>query len=111
MDTVVANSFRFDDDTETTGEKWGFWKDNSVIINGTIFNRLMKQGGFQGKSFLSWAKKKNLLECDPKGNPKKVVKFLGNSIRAVVIRTDYGMEENPVISTVSDDFSEELPFK
>lgn len=111
MDTVVANSFRFDDDTETAGEKWGFWKDNSVIINGTIFNRLMKQGGFQGKSFLSWAKKKNLLECDPKGNPKKVVKFLGNSIRAVVIRTDYGMEENPVISTVSDDFPEELPFK
>lgn len=111
MDTVVANSFRFDDDTEIPGEKWGFWKDNSVVINGAIFNRLMRQGGFQGKSFLSWAKKQNLLECDSRGNPKKVVKFLGNPIRAVVIRTDYGMEENPVKSVVSDDFPEELPFK
>ena len=76
-----------------------------MAINGTIFERIMKQGKFQGKAFLSWAKRKNLVDCDKDGNAKKVVKHYGKSIRAVVIDTTYGAES----TENTDDFAN-LPF-
>ena len=111
MDIIAANSYKFDPENATDPsmdmEKWGFWKgDNQVAIIGTVFDRLIKQGGFQAKAFLSWCKKKDLIETDPKGSPKKVIRRYGNTFRAVVIRTDYGDEtlENTA-------FEEPVPFK
>jgi hypothetical protein len=66
----------------------------------------MKSGGFQGKAFLSWAKRKNLIECDAKGNTKKVIKFYGKTARAVVIRLDYEREDAEQI----DPIIQNLPF-
>lgn len=94
MDTIAANQFRFEDNPETNMEQWGlFQDDNKVAIIGTVFERIIKQGGFQGKAFLSWAKRKDLIECDNNGTPKKVIKFYGKTARAVVLRTDYQCED------------------
>lgn len=94
MDTIAANQFRFEDNPETNTEQWGlFQEDNKVAIIGTVFERIIKQGGFQGKAFLSWAKRKDLIECDNNGTPKKVIKFYGKTARAVVLRTDYQCED------------------
>lgn len=107
MDTIVANSYRFEDNAEANVEQWGFWmSENQIAINGTIFERIMKQGKFQGKAFLSWAKRMGLIECDSSGNPKKVVKQYGKPIRAVVIKTASDIEN----LEDCDDFKE-LPFK
>lgn len=117
MDIVVANMFHFED-SETGSEdkdrveRWGFWKDeDTIVIIGDRFNKIMREGGFQAKSFLSWAKRKGLIECDPKGLTKKVVKFMGKAIRAVVIKTNYDTEEAAIIGALADSIEEELPFK
>lgn len=107
MDTIVANAYRFEDNPEANVEQWGFWiGENQIAINGTIFERIMKQGKFQGKAFLSWAKRMDLIECDSSGNPKKVVKQYGKPIRAVVIKTT----AEPENLEDYEDFKE-LPFK
>lgn len=116
MDMVVANMFHFeaseDSDIKDTVERWGYWKDEeTVVIIGQRFDRIMKEGGFQAKSFLSWAKRHDLVECDPKGNTKKVVKFLGRSVRAVIINTNYNTEESAIIGALADSLEDELPFK
>lgn len=107
MDTIAANQFRFEENTEITTEQWGmFQEDNKVAIIGTVFERIMKQGGFQGKAFLSWAKRKDLIEYDMRGTPKKVIKFYGKTARAIVIKTDY-CQEKPI---EIDPIIKELPF-
>jgi hypothetical protein len=113
MDTIIANSFRFDESSDTNAEQWGYWKDDdsTVVIIGSIFNKIMKQGGFQGKSFLSWAKKKNLIECDSSGKTKKLDRFQGKPARAVVLKTNYNVDEPTVLTALADDMYEDLPFK
>lgn len=107
MDTIAANQFRFEDNSDVNTEQWGiFQEDNKVAIIGTVFERIMKSGGFQGKAFLSWAKRKDLIECDAKGNTKKVIKFYGKTARAVVIRLDYEREDAEQI----DPIIQNLPF-
>lgn len=108
MDTIAANQFRFEENPETNSEQWGMFQEgNKVAIIGTVFERLMKSGGFQGKAFLSWAKRNKLLDCDVIGNPKKVIKFYGRTARAVVIRTDFGLDGPEEL----DPIIKELPFK
>ena len=114
MNVIAANRFRFADNSSEIPteniEQWGFWKGSDVIaINGNRFDRILSEGNFQSRAFLSWCKKKNLIEIDSKGKHKKTVKWNGQCFRAVVIRTDYGAE-----STENTDFVEaddlELPF-
>lgn len=121
MDMIAANYFKFevnedpgeDDENKRPVERWGFWKnDDTVVINSTIFERIMKQGGFQGKSFLSWAKKHNLLELGENGRTKKKIKNKVFSGRGVVIKTTYGdPEETAVLGALADEMYEDLPFK
>jgi len=117
MDIIAANAYKFTVenavDASLDMESWGFWKgENQVVIIGTIFDSLIKKGGFQSKAFLSWCKKHDLVETDLKGNPKKLVKKWGNTFRAVVIRTDYcDPEELKTLENqaLEDDFKD-LPF-
>ena len=117
MDVVIENKFRFEEEHDSSAQyeaKWGFWKsENQVAIIGTRFERILKDGGFQAKAFLSWCKKKDLIECGENGTPKRVVKRYGKTFRAVVIRTDY-CEPDEIEPGEDDDFADDfkqLPFK
>lgn len=111
MDIIATNQFRFEDNPDANIEQWGMFLENDkVAIVGTIFEKIMKQGGFQGKAFLSWAKRKGIVDCDSRGTPKKVIKFFGKTARAVVIRTDYE-RENAEDVELSEALEKELPFK
>ena len=109
MDIIAANPSRFDYDIESTSEQWGFWikEDALIAINGTIFERIMRQGGFQGKAFLSWAKRNDLIECDGNNNPKKVVRAYGKTLRAVVINTTWKRDQDEDLERITA----EIPFK
>ena len=108
MDTIIANQYRFEDNSEASFEQWGFWiNDVKIAIIGSVFERIMKQGGFQGKALLSWAKRNKLIECDKKGNPKKGVKQYGKTVRAVVIDTTWTQDRDAEI----EEITKELPFK
>ena len=55
LETIAMNDFHFSAPTDSYIEQWG-WKDvltNTVCINRTIFGKLMSDGGFDARGFLS----------------------------------------------------------
>ena len=106
MNVIAANPSRFcesetDIPTKDT-ELWGFWKSkNQIAINGSKFDKIMSEGNFQSRAFLSWCERQNLIELDHKGNKKRTVYFNGNNFRAVVIKTDH-LDESAEFISVSD---------
>ena len=114
MDVIAENRFRFEEEHDNSAQyeaKWGFWKsDNQVAIIGSRFDQIIRDGKFQAKAFLSWCKKNDLIECDERGTPKKVVKRNGKTFRAVVIRTDYYTPDEIEDTDEMDDFKQ-LPFR
>lgn len=107
MNVIAENQFRFDDVNADHTNQWGYYltDERYVAINGNRFDAIIKEGGFQSKSFLVWCKKQGIIQTDGQGNPKKVVTHNGMNFRAVVIRNDYGHEPETL------DFTEDLPFK
>ena len=118
MEQVQIHSRNFedpeesDDDDRDRFENWGFFKNGEdyVVIYSAKFDEILEKRGFQAKSFLAWAKKKDLLELDKKGYPRKnVCHGKIRSIRAIVIKTDYG-NELPIDSGFEDVLDGEIPF-
>ena len=108
IDMIAVNGYRFESDDmadDVRSDCWGYYREqNVVVINGTVFDKLLKDAGFQSKAFLSWAKKMNVIEPDARGNPKKVVSHNGAKYRAVILHTDYGEEPETV------EIAEKVPF-
>lgn len=113
MEQVQIHSRNFEetDDDDRVYENWGFFKgEDYVVIYSAKFDEILEKRGFQAKSFLAWAKKKDLLELDNHGHPRKnVCHGKIRSTRAVVIKTDYG-NEMPIDSGFEDISDEDLPF-
>ena len=92
----------------------GKWiDDNTIAIIGTEFDKVLKQGGFQSKAFLSWANQQKLIEVDSKrGSFKKNVKIGGSGVRCVVLSIKD--LDNPDGDSDIDDFRDildsEIPF-
>ncbi|WP_418419330.1 DUF927 domain-containing protein [Blautia sp.] len=105
IDKITMNDQRFDTDTHC--EKWGEielpgveYDTRIAIIQNQAMDMLCKEGGFSKKSFLSWAKKKNLLITE-NGRTTKVKKMSGVNVRCVWLK----MVEDVESETVAD-FSE-----
>ena len=70
-DFVASNPARFD--METPGELWGTIDGGATCIIKSVFDREMANAGFSASSFLSWAKRQGLLDCDSQRTTKKVM--------------------------------------
>ena len=90
------------------------WNGQTEIrIIGTRFTEIMKEGGFQDKAFLAWAKKNGLLGETEAGRNKKMCRIEGvdDPVRVVpLIVKDAGFEEKSDFISVSDDIEKELPW-
>lgn len=64
VNTVGTNPRRFDPEDQQNGELWGMVDeaDNRVYIIRSIFDRLLKNEGYNPTSFLTWANQKGLLK-------------------------------------------------
>lgn len=105
IDKITMNDQRFDTDTHC--EKWGEielpgveYDTRIAIIQNQAMDMLCKEGGFSKKSFLSWAKKKNLLITE-NGRTTKVKKMSGVNVRCVWLKMVEDVE-----SETAADFSE-----
>lgn len=117
IDTIAMNSFRFEYDCDRPTQMWGerntVGKDAEYLIIGAVFTKLMKDGGFQDKAFLSWAKKNNLLGETEKGRFKRMARVEGvkDPIRCVPLLIKYDEEfESTDFASVSDEEIKNLPF-
>ena len=99
MEIVAMNEFHFEE-TDGFVERWG-WKNlhsETICINRTIFGQLMVNGGYDARSFLSWAVRKGIVlgstvKATGKTIPTKIAKRKGAVMRYVEIRnSEYDTE-------------------
>ena len=95
-------------------DPWGFYMDNErkVALLPNAFNRMLKEGGFQSRAFLGWAKAKNLLDCDDeKSRSQKQIRWKGKKLRMIVLRVQTDVEtDSDGFIKIPDDIDAELPF-
>ena len=101
-DTVARNPGKFlPIDKGPVVEIWGKTDDASVCIIKTVFDRLLYDGGYNPRTFLSWAARQTdktgvaLLQTDKTGPVRvtKVVKLDGKTARCVCLSTVYGADQ------------------
>lgn len=118
-DVVSANPMRFQsDDGRYSGECWGEANEDEVYIIKAIFDRIMKDQGFNGSGFLSWAKANDLLICEDKHmTKKKRIDGLPAPARCVCLKLGVDVSENSKKSKPKTDaetgyevVDEDIPF-
>lgn len=100
---VASNSVRFRSSDDNPGEVWGEVSNSYIYIIKSIFDSKMKDAGFNPVSFLSWAKRRDLLETSSGSGFRKRKRLKGIDVLpwCVCIKQDIASE------TVQND---ELPF-
>ena len=101
-ETIVANMFRFRNDSDDKVEQWGSYLegDQYATIIGNRFDKIMSEAGFQTKAFLSWAKKQKLVKTDSQGKATIVTRINGSLVRCIVLDMKY---EDDGFEVVDDD--------
>jgi hypothetical protein len=79
------NKFKANDFGSYQGEVWGKYEGDYVYIIKNIFNREIASAGYNAATFLSWAKRKNLLICDD-GKRTKKSRIAGEPVNCVCLR-------------------------
>lgn len=99
--------FRPDSNGDYRTEVWGKIDDKKVYIIKSVFDRELKDAGFNAVSFLSWAKRKGILECAPERRTKQV-RIAGTTVRAVCLNLESaeGVDNYDGFQLMTDD----IPF-
>ena len=89
FDTITANPAHFPDapDPKRPVEIWGRMGKEYTAVIGTVFNRIIEDGGFSPRAVLAYADRKGLLLRDEK-QYRKNIRINGRSVRCVVIRQE-----------------------
>ena len=95
---VNGNKFKRNADCEFQNEIWGSVGDGYIYIIKSIFDKILRDNGYNSTAFLSWAKMGNLLKTESGHNTVRK-RLQGNQCRcvAILVQTD----------SVADD---DLPF-
>lgn len=109
VDKVVMNEQRFDYDTHC--EKWGVTEPPNhecefmlAIFHSSAFDQLCEEGGFSKKSFLSWAKKKDLIITED-GRTTKIKSIGGVKTRCVFLKIVDDISQNgSEFTEISNDY-------
>ena len=117
-DEIAVNSYRFNYDPDRPSQLWGerrkVGNDTEILIIGTVFTKIMRDGGFQDKAFLAWAKKNNLLGKTDPGRYKRKARIDGVEdtvwVVPLLIKYDEAFENSDFIE-VSDEDIKNLPFE
>lgn len=67
-------------------EIWGRIDTEYVAINNNIFNEICKKANASGRTFLSWAKRKNLLKLSKDGKGTHPIRLNGTLQRCVFLK-------------------------
>ena len=85
LDTIGMNQARFDP-LSPVSEHWGLIENGFAIFYGAALEKVCKEGGFNKKSFLSYARKKGLIDTDSDKSYTKQKKINGTNSRCVYLR-------------------------
>jgi hypothetical protein len=86
----------FDGDCKV--EVWGRTDNEYIYFVKSVFDREMGIAGYNSTSFLSWAKRRGLLQCDKDGRRTKKAKIGGTAVNTVCLARShddiFGIDEN-----------------
>lgn len=88
---VASNPKKFKPDQygEYQAEAWGKIDDSHIYFVKAIFDRELAQAGYNATAFLSWAKRRGILECDKDGRRTKSSRIAGSTVKTVCIARDF----------------------
>lgn len=112
MGYISANPARFRSAEEQNGELWGEKVGNVTYVIRTIFDRIVENGGFSAKAFLTWAKKNGKIQADDyNGNLRLTKRRMIGGTRVACVALVMDDEDEPsgggVWKETKDD---DLPF-
>lgn len=116
LDFIASNPARFAPSAngDYTGECWGATDEHRAYINKSIFDAKMNEAGFNPVSFLSWARRRQLVECD-KGHNTKLKRIIktNNPVRCIWLVLPDSEEDFADVTacTASVTASEQIPFR
>lgn len=82
---VAANQNKFDE-ALAKNELWGRYEDDFIVIIKNVFEKICRSGGYSSKAFLSWAKKKELIQSS-EGRFDKQKRFGSTRAWCIVLKT------------------------
>jgi len=105
LNEVAANQNHFKENqlSDYLGEIWGCFEGEYVVIIKNIFDRICNSGGFSGKSFLSWAAKKEMIQSGSKRRVKQK-RINGNNSWCVWLR------KQKTVSDIEKPVDDDVPF-
>lgn len=81
--------FKPNDYGEYRAEIWGKVDFEHIYFVKSVFDRELQQAGYNPTSFLSWAKRRGIIECDKDGRRTKSTRIAGSVLKAVCIMRDF----------------------
>lgn len=89
FDFVASNPAKFGAVEGYIGDRWGETDESYIYMIKSVFDKQMGDAGFNSGAFLSWAKRRGILETEPGRNVKKK-RIRGTDVRAwcVCLRRD-----------------------
>ena len=101
---IGRNPLRFKPDSngEYKGEVWGKIADNKVYIIKSVFDREMRNAGFNSTSFLAWAKRNDLIESTA-SRRTKMIRIAGTLMNVVSLKDDEGKASSDLYIDVGKD--------
>lgn len=115
---INMNKFKPDIMTgEYRGEVWGAIEGGYLIIINNAFNKICERGNFSSKSFLAWASKQDLIDCQS-GKNTKTKRINGSVSRCVYLKLPVEAKPENTQMEIPEEFMEvpehmqgELPFE
>lgn len=108
---ININKFKPDNAGYYKGECWGIIEDGHVIIAINVFNSIAKRGNFSSLGFLSWAKKKDLLQLSSDGKNSKTKRLDGSPSRCIFLKLLQENTQNDAeFKEIDQETQKELPF-
>lgn len=86
-------------------EVWGKKDTGYIYFVKSVFDREMSIAGFNSSSFLAWAKRQGILDCDGERRTKKA-RIAGSSLNTVCLKEDWTAKNKP---STEEDF-DDLPY-
>lgn len=81
------NKFKPNEYGDYQGEVWGKIDDDFIFIIKSVFDREMRNAGFNSTAFLAWAKRNDLIATDA-GKRTKKARIVGSATNCVCVRKD-----------------------
>ena len=91
---------------------WGKWlNDKQCAILPSALRKILSSGGFQYKTFISWATREKLLERNESGSHAgKQITLCGKRVRCIIIDLSVDYEGNGDFISITDEVESDLPF-